>query len=75
MLPTSTTSFIMVLFFSRIPELFISIKSNSTSYEGGGEEGDIDLMDIYYSGILLKNNTTMNDVVPVGNMIPTHGIN
>jgi hypothetical protein len=36
---------------------------------------EFDLMDINNSGILLKNNTIMNDVVLVGNMIPTHGIN
>ncbi|GAU12665.1 hypothetical protein TSUD_121570 [Trifolium subterraneum] len=50
---------------------------NSDNYlGGGGGDMDYDLMDMYNSGILLENNTTMNNAaVPVGNMIPTPGIN
>ncbi|XP_045822405.1 ETHYLENE INSENSITIVE 3-like 2 protein [Trifolium pratense] len=49
---------------------------NSGNYSGGVGGGvDSDLMDMYNSGILPENNTTMNHVVPVGNMTPTPGIN
>ncbi|PNX79774.1 hypothetical protein L195_g035762 [Trifolium pratense] len=49
---------------------------NSGNYSGGAGGGvDSDLMDMYNSGILPENNTTMNHVVPVGNMTPTPGIN
>ncbi|CAJ2639165.1 unnamed protein product [Trifolium pratense] len=56
-------------------QVALPVAANHTGNYSGGGGVDSDLMDMYNSGILPENNTTMNHVVPVGNMTPTPGIN